>query len=129
MRQRPASVLQRFAQEVSKNHRIVISAISYAEIRYGEIGKKASPKHKTMVDEFIPCLDEILPWDKKAVDSTTEVKRLLAQQGTPIGDNDSAIAGHALATGCVVVTNNVREFSRVPHLVWEDWLTELERKY
>jgi len=97
-------------------------------MRYGQIGKKASPKHKKLIDEFVRYLDDILPWDKKAVDSTTEVKRLLAQQGAPIGDNDSAIAGHALATGCTLITNNVREFSRVPNLLWEDWLAEIERK-
>jgi len=123
MRQRPISVLQRFAQETSKSNRIVISAITYGEMRYGQIGKKSSPKHKKLVDEFVRYLDEILPWDKKAVESTTEVKRLLAAIGQPIGHNDSAIAGHAIATGCTLVTNNVREFSRVPNLVWEDWLT------
>jgi len=85
MRQRPISVLQRFAQETSKNNCLVISAITYGELRYGQIGKKASPKHKKLIDEFVRYLDEILPWDKKAVDSTTEVKHLLAKQGTPIG--------------------------------------------
>ncbi|HDT2940129.1 TPA: VapC toxin family PIN domain ribonuclease, partial [Escherichia coli] len=41
--------------------------------------------------------------------------------GTPIGPNDTAIAGHAIATGAILVTNNVREFERVPGLVLEDW--------
>lgn len=122
MRERPESVLQRLAAEVSRNNRIVISAITYAEMRYGQIGKKASPKHKMLVDEFVKRLDEVLPWDQAAVDGTVEAKRELTKAGWVIGENDTAIAGHAIASGCVLVTNNVREFSRVPGLSYEDWV-------
>ena len=124
MRAHPASVLQRLALEVAQNNRIVISAITYAEMRYGQIGKKASPKHKMLVDEFVKRLAEVLPWDRAAVDATVEMKTQLTKAGLAIGDigeNDTAIAGHAIASGCVVVTNNVREFSRVAGLSYEDW--------
>lgn len=123
MRERPVSVLQRLAEEVRKNNRIVISAITYAEMRYGQIGKKASPKHKALVDEFLKRLDEVLPWGQAAVDATVAVKDRLTKAGVVIGGNDTAIAGHAIASGCVVVTNNVREFSRVPDLIFEDWVS------
>lgn len=122
MRERPESVLQRLAAEVAGNNRIVISAITYAEMRYGQIGKKASPRHKTLVDEFVTRLDEVLPWNRSAVDATIEVKQILTQSGQGIGDNDTAIAGHAIAMGCTLVTNNVREFSRVEGLSYEDWV-------
>jgi tRNA(fMet)-specific endonuclease VapC len=122
MRELPESVLQRLANEVAQQNRIVISAVTYAEMRYGQIGKKASPRHKQLVDEFVRRVDAVLPWDMAAVDATVEVKRQLSEAGTPIGDNDTAIAGHALAVGCALVTNNVREFSRVPGLVYEDWV-------
>lgn len=122
MRELPESVLQRLAAEVGQNNRIVISAITYAEMRYGQIGKKASPKHKALVDEFVKRLDEVLPWGQEAVDATIEVKRKLTKAGTPIGENDTAIAGHAIASGCTLVTNNVREFGRVVGLVYEDWV-------
>ncbi|WP_032832129.1 type II toxin-antitoxin system VapC family toxin [Pseudomonas sp. GM78] len=122
MREHPVSVLQRLAAEVAQNNRIVISAITYAEMRYGQIGKKASPKHKMLVDEFVKRLDEILPWGQTAVDATIEVKSRLTDAGSVIGENDTAIAGHAIASGCVLVTNNVREFSRVPGLSYEDWV-------
>ncbi len=122
MRERPESVLQRLAAEVAGNNRIVISAITYAEMRYGKIGKKASPRHKTLVDEFVTRLDEVLPWNRSAVDATIEVKQILTQSGQGIGDNDTAIAGHAIAMGCTLVTNNVREFSRVEGLSYEDWV-------
>ena len=122
MRERPESVLQRLAAEVARNNRIVISAITYAEMRYGQMGKKASPRHKTLVDEFVTRLDEVLPWNRSAVDATIEVKQILTQSGQGIGDNDTAIAGHAIAMGCTLVTNNVREFSRVEGLSYEDWV-------
>ena len=122
MREQPESVLQRLAEKVAQNNRIVISAITYAEMRYGQIGKRASPKHKMLVDEFVKRLDEVLPWGQAAVDATVEVKTQLTKAGTIIGDNDTAIAGHAIAAGYVVVTNNVREFSRVLGLIYEDWV-------
>jgi len=122
MREHPASVIQRLIVEVEHGNRVVISAITYAEMRYGQIGKKASTKHKTLVDEFVKRLDAVLPWDHRAVDATVETMRLLMKVGTPIGPNDTAIAGHAIAWGCTLVTNNVREFSRVTGLIYEDWV-------
>lgn len=122
MREHPASVLQRLAEQVAQNNRIVISAITYAEMRYGQIGKKASPKHKTLVDEFVKRLDEVLPWCQAAVDATVAVKTQLTKAGVVIGENDTAIAGHAITSDCVLVTNNVREFSRVTGLYYEDWV-------
>nr|WP_218171778.1 type II toxin-antitoxin system VapC family toxin [Pseudomonas gingeri] len=122
MRERPESVLKRLAAEVGRNNRIVISAITYSEMRYGQIGKKASSRHKIMIDEFVKRLDAILPWDQNAVDATVEVRRQLTDIGSLIGGNDTAIAGHAIATGCKLITNNLREFSRVTGLEYEDWV-------
>jgi len=122
MREHPEAVIRRLAAEVGRGNRIVISAITYAEMRYGQVGKKASPKHKVLVDEFVRRLDAVIAWDLRAVDATVEVMRQLNAVGTPIGPNDTAIAGHAIALGCTLVTNNVREFSRVPGLVYEDWV-------
>jgi len=122
MREHPDAVIRRLAAEVERGNRIVISAITYAEMRYGQIGKKASPKHKVLVDEFVRRLDAVIAWDLRAVDATVEVMRQLNAAGTPIGPNDTAIAGHAIAIGCTLVTNNVREFRRVPGLVYEDWV-------
>ncbi|WP_284193425.1 type II toxin-antitoxin system VapC family toxin [Vibrio zhanjiangensis] len=122
MREQPITVLQKLQSVVGKQHRIVISAITYQEMQYGLLGKKASPKHAVLVQEFLKRVDAILPWDKGAVDATTNVKRDLMAKGTPIGNNDTAIAGHAIATGSVLVTNNTREFQRVKGLKLEDWV-------
>lgn len=122
MREMPKSVLERLAAEVASGNRIVISAITYAEMRYGQIGKKASPKLGRAIDEFVRRLDGILPWDAATVDQTLEVRQQLAALGTPIGNNDAAIAAHALTADCILVTNNTREFSRVAGLLYEDWV-------
>lgn len=121
MREQPDAVLQRLAQAVLRNQRIVVSAITYSEMRFGATGPKASPRHIELVDAFCARLDAILPWDRAAVDATTDVKVALRLVGTPIGPNDTAIAGHAIAAGAVLVTNNTREFERVPGLTFEDW--------
>ncbi|EGZ6889809.1 type II toxin-antitoxin system VapC family toxin [Vibrio cholerae] len=121
MRKQPKSVLEKLQEIVSKRHRVVISVVTYQEMQYGLLGKKAAPKHAVLVEEFLKRVDAILPFDKAAADAAINVKRDLMQKGTPIGNNDTAIAGHALATGCVLVTNNTREFQRVSGLKLEDW--------
>jgi len=122
MRKHPVDVLARLQACVSAQNRVVVSAITYTEMQFGSIGKKASPKHAALISEFVARLDGILPWDAKAVDATTAIRIALAKLGTPIGDNDAAIAGNAISSGSVLVTNNVREFERVPGLRFEDWV-------
>ena len=121
MRERPAAVLSRLQACVNAQHRIVVSAITYAEMRFGAIGRKASPKHIELVTAFVARLDGVLPWDRAAVDATASIRADLAARGTPIGANDASIAGHAIAVGAVLVTNNSREFGRVAGLSLEDW--------
>ncbi|KVC50969.1 twitching motility protein PilT [Burkholderia ubonensis] len=121
MRERPQVVLSRLQSCVGAQHRIVVSAVTYAEMRFGAIGKKASPKHADLVTAFVSRLDGVLPWDAAAVDTTAAVRAELAARGTPIGANDASIAGHAIAAGAVLVTHNTREFGRVDGLSFEDW--------
>ncbi len=64
MREQPEAVLKRLEQAVLRGHRIVVSAITYSEMRFGATGPKASPRHVQLVDEFCARLDAILPWDR-----------------------------------------------------------------
>lgn len=122
IREQPEAVLKRLEQAVLRGHRIVVSAITYSEMRFGATGPKASPRNVQLVDAFCARLDAILPWDRAAVDATTEIKAELAAAGTPIGPNNTAIAGHAIAVGAILVSNNTREFERVPGLRLEEWV-------
>lgn len=121
MRERPVSALKELQARVQDRNRIVISSITYAELRFGAIGKKSSPKHNAIVDEFMNRIDAVLAWDLNAVDATVKVKKTLSDKGTPIGNNDTMIAGHAISAECILVTNNTKEFKRVPGLKLEDW--------
>ncbi|WP_410317715.1 PIN domain-containing protein, partial [Klebsiella pneumoniae] len=84
MREQPAAVLKRLEQAVLRGDRIVVSAVTYAEMRFGATGPKASPRHIQLVDAFCARLDAILPWDRAAVDATTDIRVALRLAGTPI---------------------------------------------
>jgi len=113
--------LMEHIETVASSSKLGISAIVYSELADGILGPKASPKHAALFADFLDCLDVVLPWDQTAADKTARIRQALRQSGTPIGLNDSAIAGHAVAAGAVLVTNNTREFSRVEGLKLEDW--------
>ena len=98
-----------------------ISAVTCSEIRFGVAKKPAAVRLHRIVDEFLRIVP-ILPWDAKAANRHGELRADLQARGLPIGDFDEMIAAHALAVGAVVVTDNVRHFSRVPGLVLENWL-------
>lgn len=121
MRMRPTAVLERLEQAAARRHAIVVSAISYAEMRVGAADPRASPKVGAMVSAFVQRLDAILPWDRAAVDATVAVRTGLNARGTSISQNDCAIAGHAIAANCILVTHNTREFVRIQQLRLEDW--------
>ncbi|MBV9287403.1 MAG: type II toxin-antitoxin system VapC family toxin [Hyphomicrobiales bacterium] len=97
--------------------RIVVSCVTYYELMRGAFGQARLIER---VEEFLARL-VILPWDQEAAARAARVHGELSAQGRRIGENDTMIAGHALAAGCTLVTNNVREFARVIGLKIEDW--------
>lgn len=121
MRNNPPQVRERLKRAASVGDRLVISAITYAELHYGAAAPRAPKALKAWIDALVQRLDAVLAWDKVAVDASAALMAHLFKAGTPIGLNDTAIAGHALATDCIIVTNNLREFVRVPNLTVEDW--------
>lgn len=101
--------------------RIAVSTISEMELEYG-IERSASPaRNRQAVDELL-SLVEVIPFETTAAMHAGRIRAVLAARGTPIGPYDALLAGHARSLGMVVVTHNVREFSRVPGLEVEDWL-------
>lgn len=122
IRNKPDYLLDKLQETVELHHQIVISAITYAELTFGAINKKAGTKMPDIVKEFVVRLDAVLSWDKKAVEVTTLIKKQLDSKGTPIGHNDTLIAGHCISIGAILVTDNVREFQRVDGLMFENWI-------
>lgn len=117
IKNKPDSVRQAFN---SYPGQLCISTVTAMELIYGA-EKSASPAHnQSVVEGFLARLD-VLDYDRAAAANTGQLRAELAQIGTPIGPYDGMIAGHARSQGLVLVTNNTREFSRVPGLRLADW--------
>jgi tRNA(fMet)-specific endonuclease VapC len=115
---RSAAVLARFlAHEIDG---LGISAITASEL-YWSVCKSGSVRNQTALDRFLSPL-AVLDYDQAAARKYGELRAYLDKQGTPIGPLDQQIAAHALALGLTLVTNNLREFERVPGLVVENWV-------
>ncbi|AWY42286.1 tRNA(fMet)-specific endonuclease VapC [Pseudomonas putida] len=100
---------------------LCISAVTLMELVYGAEKSAAPEKNLSIVEGFAARL-EILPFDNEAAAHTGMIRSELARSGKPIGPYDYLIAGHARSRGLIVVTNNVREFERVPGIRVEDWV-------
>ncbi len=99
---------------------IVISSITLAELEFG-IAKSAKPEKNRKHFQELLLPFEILPFDSQAAIEYGIIRNCLEKAGSPIGPLDTLIAAHALAMGACLVTNNEREFSRVPGLRVENW--------
>jgi tRNA(fMet)-specific endonuclease VapC len=100
--------------------RVCTSVIVAAELRYGAV-KRSSSRLTAQLEAVLGALD-VLPLEPPADVRYGELRARLEQAGQLIGPNDLLIAAQALALGCVIVTDNEREFSRVDGLRVENWL-------
>jgi len=115
---RPPAVLERFlAHEIDG---LGISAITASELYWG-VCKSGSVRNRTTLEKFLAPLT-IVDYDLRAAQHYGELRAYLEKQGTPIGSLDQQIAAHALALDMTLVTNNMREFERVPGLRVENWV-------
>jgi tRNA(fMet)-specific endonuclease VapC len=119
IKRRPQSVLRRFST-ISVGD-IGISIITFAELEYGA-AKSAQPKrNRDALEEFLSPL-EVLDFDKQAAEAYGRIRSALEKKGQIIGAMDLLIAAHAISLGTGLVTNNEREFKRVPGLRVQNWL-------
>jgi tRNA(fMet)-specific endonuclease VapC len=99
---------------------VSISAITVAELQYG-VQKSAKPtQNQQALNQFLIPLT-ILPFEEGATIHYGRIRVYLEAQGLPIGALDTLIAAQAIHHNLTLVTNNVREFSRVPGLTIVDW--------
>jgi tRNA(fMet)-specific endonuclease VapC len=100
---------------------LCISIMTLAELRYG--AEKSVRREKSMraLDDFAVYL-EVLPFDRQAATHYGQLRAELERAGTPCGLHDTQIGGHARSKGLTVVTNNMREFARMPGLRVENWV-------
>ena len=114
---RPPAVLEKFLAHEAEG--LGVSAVTAGELWYG-VRKSASRRNLALLDKFLAPL-EIADFGADAARSYGEVRTALEKKGTPIGPLDTQIAAHALALGVTLVSNNLREFKRVPKLRLENW--------
>jgi tRNA(fMet)-specific endonuclease VapC len=118
IKRKPADVIKRFKRtEISQ---IGISSITLSELSYG-VSKSSRPEQNQIaLTQFIAPL-EILPYGDDAAKYYGELRAHLEKQGTLIGSLDMLIAAHALSIACTLVTNNEKEFMRIPNLKIDNW--------
>ncbi len=119
IKRKPLDVIERFNQ--FKISQIGISSITLSELLYG-VSKSSKPEQNQIaLTQFIAPL-EILSYSDEAAHYYGPLRAHLEKQGTPIGSLDMLIAAHALSINCTLVTNNEKEFSRIPNLKINNWV-------
>ena len=100
--------------------KIGTSGIVLAELSYGVWKSLQRERNKQALADFCSICN-IWDWPAQAADTYGEIRTFLEQQGRIIGANDLLIAAHTKYLKAVLITNNTREFERIPHLQIEDW--------
>jgi len=118
IKQKPRSVLERFAAFPVGD--LGISVITLAELEYGASKSSEPDRNREALEQFVSPL-EIAVLDRLATSVYGRIRALLEKRGRPIVSVDLLIAAHALSLNVRLVTNNMREFKRVPGLRVENW--------
>lgn len=116
---KPPEVLARF-NELEAGE-VAMSVVTFGELYTGAMKSQQQAvalQKLTQLLNFIPAL----PMTETVGKHYGEIRSHLEQAGTPIGNNDLWIAAHARELGITLVTNNLREFERVPSLAVENWV-------
>ena len=117
-RQKNPKVTDRF-----RRHRkgdLAMSVVTYGELRVGAEKSNRYPDSLTSLEIFIQAVS-VIPMDPEVASFYGKVRSDLERRGKIIGANDLWIASHCLQLGLTLVTNNEREFRRIPNLPIENW--------
>ena len=120
--EKPGKVLRKFEQY--SVHEFGISSITHAELQYGVAKSKKKNKNQVALDEFLLPLAIIPFHGKRLVERYGKIRTFLESKGKTIGPLDTLIAAHALSLDLTIISNNIREFSRIPNLKCENWVSE-----
>jgi tRNA(fMet)-specific endonuclease VapC len=115
----PQGVVTQHIRDVGEEH-VCTSIIVSAELRFGA-RRRGSAKLSAQLEAVLGAL-EVLPFEAPANLTYGDLRSRLEERGAPIGGNDLLIGAHALALDCTLVTDNEREFGRIPELRCENWL-------
>lgn len=119
IKQKPVQVIERL--QATAIGQVGISTITVAELEYGAAKSACRDRNKLALAKFLAPF-EIMPFTMTSTDIYGRIRTDLEKRGLPIGPYDLLIAAQAMAENLVLVTNNEREFSRIPELVCENWV-------
>ena len=119
IKKHPPEVLRRFNEYTVGD--IGISSITAAELHFGVQKSQRPEENRRALEQFLLPLT-VAHFDENTAAAYGHVRAHLEKQGTPIGSLDTLIAAHALSLDLTLVTNNVREFERVPGLKVKNWV-------
>jgi len=105
----------------AQTHDVCISVMTLAELRFGAEKSLRREQSLRAIDDFATNLI-VLPFGEKAAEHYGRLRAELERTGTPCGLHDTQIGAHARSEGLIVVTNNRREFDRMPGLRVENWV-------
>ncbi len=116
---KPESLIKKF--ESLKVDEVAMSVITFGELLYGANKSHFSEQsHKKLME--LSTLIPVLTLDSKVADHYGDIRSHLEKSGNLIGNNDLWIASHARSRNVILVTNNLKEFRRVPALQLENWV-------
>lgn len=100
--------------------KVILSSIVTSELLFGVENSQQREKNQAKLNAFLQDFT-ILEYGQEEAVAYGATRAYLKRTGQTIGAVDTFIAAHALANDLILVTNNTREFSRVPNLRLEDW--------
>lgn len=119
IKNKPESVLKKLKEMLVKG--LCISSITLAELEHGVAKSQFPEKNSLALAQFISILT-VKAFDDLAAYEYGQICAYLQKQGTPIGVMDMLIAAHAKSSDLILVTNNTKEFERIPNLNIENWV-------
>jgi len=118
---KPDKVLKKF--ELYPVYEFGISFITHAELQYGAAKSKNKNINQAALDEFLLPLTILPLHGQRLVRCYGEIQASLESKGQAIGPLDMLIAAHALSLDLIIISNNINEFSRIPSLKCENWVS------
>jgi tRNA(fMet)-specific endonuclease VapC len=120
-------IIKRKPQKVFEKFRTIeifdigISSVTIAELEYGVYKSQRQEPNRAALIQFLITLP-VVPFDERSTQTYGQIRAGLERQGIVVGPMDLLIASQAISLGLTLVTNNVRELSRIPELTLENWV-------
>jgi len=118
IKNRPSQVRETFKKHEGQ---MCLSSVSLGELIFGAERSSQTERNLADINGLIARM-EVASFDEHASEHFGQLRAELYKSGQPIGPYDMMIAGHARSMGLILVTNNAKEFERVPGLRVENWM-------